>query len=196
MLVNWYKLDGNGEDSCGRGPVTNEGSYSEFNGEVVSNNARRIFFTPMDGDFTITAEIYRRNMVADWCVDMSLSESFSWGTGDGGTGCIWYHPSGRDLIINLGTSQKYIAPIIQQWYTAQISREGDELSCYINGILVHTANYKLPTIRQVHFFNAGSYQTGGGYVKNVKIYNRATIYNYHNLFNNGTAIYGIKKGAE
>ena len=161
MLVNWYKLDGNGEDSCGRGPVTNEGSYSEFNGEVVSNNARRIFFTPMDGDFTITAEIYRRGAVADWCVDMSLLESFGWGTSDGGTGCIWYHPSGGDLIINLGTSQKYIAPIIQQWYTAQISREGDELSCYINGILIHTATYKLPTISQVHFFNAGSYQTGG-----------------------------------
>lgn len=193
MLVNWYKLDGNGEDSCGLGPVSEGGSYATFEDETVSNNARRINLTSMSGDFTITADIYRRNKIADWCVDMSLV-SFGWGTSDGGTGiCIWYHPSSGKLIVKLGTSQKTVPSIIKRWYTIQVSRDGNDLRCYIDGELVHSATYKLAVPTQVHFFNGGSHKTGGGYVKNVMVYDQATIYNYYNLFSNSATAYGIRK---
>ena len=206
-LISHYPLNGTGEDILGNGP-TNSLSFSTFQGEVVGGGAIYLNLPVMTGDYTVSADIYRVGYTADWCVDFS-NGWVSWGTGfnitDGEFVLRYYQNYGQPYMIisskedysDLKTLFDSTKETIGVWYHAEIHRKNKTLQFYFNGKLMFESTHDaIPKMDHVFFFNAGSNQTGGGYVKNVKLYDSSraeSSITYYRMNENDDNIYGILK---
>ena len=162
----------------------------------------------MTGDYTISADIYRVGYTADWCVDFS-NGWVSWGTGfsiTDGEFALRYsqnygHPymiiSSKEDYSDLNTLFDSTKETIGVWYHAEIHRKDRTLQFYFNGKLMFESTHDaIPKMDHVFFFNAGSYQTGGGYVKNVKLYDSSraeSSITYYRMNENNDNAYGVRK---
>ena len=160
----------------------------------------------MTGDYTISADIYRVGYTADWCVDFS-NGWVSWGTGfniTDGEFALRYsqnygHPymiiSSKEDYSDLNTLFDSTKETIGVWYHAEIHRKDRTLQFYFNGKLMFESTHDaIPKMDHVFFFNAGSHQTGGGYVKNVKLYDSSraeSSITYYRMNENNDNAYGI-----
>ena len=208
-LISYYPLSGNGEDVLGNGP-TNSLNFYTFEGEIVGGGGMYLNLLPMTGDYTVSTDIYRIGYTADWCIDFS-SGDVSWGTGGGTpTGTFTYRYSQ-----NYGYPYLYVTTkqdesdkkvlfndtteTIGKWYHAEAHRKGHKLELYFNGELVFEAEHPdyLPVLNHVYFFNAGSHQSGGGYVKNLRLYDSyytESALPMYSLIEKNNDMYGIKAG--
>ena len=86
---------------------------------------------------------------------------------------------------------------IGKWYHAEVHRKNKEIITYINGIeCPHYFVEKVVRFDHIYFFNAGGTFTGGGYFKNIKIYDSyiaESTFQYNKLYKNEDNIYGIAK---
>lgn len=206
-LISHYPLNGTGEDILGNGP-TNSLNFSTFQGEVVGGGAIYLNLSTMTGDYTISADIYRVDYVADWCIDFS-NGWVSWGANyelaDGifllgyslRFGIKFLSISTKENRSNLTTLFESTKETIGVWYHAEIHRKNRTLQFYFNGKLMFESTHDaIPKMDHVFFFNAGSHQTGGGYVKNVKLYDSSraeSSITYYRMNENNDNAYGVRK---
>ena len=175
-LIHYWPFDSNTKDSVGDGSDAG-GSISAIAGSNARGGACIVTFPKLDSDFTISFDIYRVGYTADWCVDFGTNE-VSWGT-----------DYSRQAYM-LGYSQNYGYPYLSMliktefnplfentketigvWYHGEIHRYENTHLCFINGELkLEWEDATLDYPDHCYFFNAGSHQTGGGYVKELKIY--------------------------
>lgn len=162
----------------------------------------------MTGDYTISADIYRAGYTADWCVDFS-NGWVGWGTGygitDGGFvlrysqnyGHPYMYIATKENESNLTVLFDSTKETIGVWYHAEIHRKNRTLQFYFNGKLMFESTHDaIPKMDHVFFFNAGSHQTGGGYVKNVKLYDSSraeSSITYYRMNENNDNAYGVRK---
>lgn len=181
-LIHYWPFDSNTKDSVGDGSDAG-GSISAIAGSNARGGACQVTFPKLDSDFTISFDIYRVGYTADWCTDFGTSNVY-WGTG--------WSQSGYTLIY----SQNYGYPnlcmqspkignkalfedtkeTIGVWYHGEIHRYENTHLCFINGELkLEWEDATLDYPDHCYFSNAGSYQTGGSYVKELKIYPSAFV---------------------
>ena len=202
-LINFYKFDGNGKDYNGVGP-TNSVGYTVFNGETVGYSAAYINLTPMKSDFTLSFDMYRYTLVADWSTDYGIG-NVSWGTGFGaeaGLFCVgyWQGYGYPNLILiknwgeNHGDLKTPRSETINKWLHIEIHRKEKQYDILYDGVtkLIWTDS-QIPTVNHIYFYNAGSNQTGGGYFKNIRIYDNyyeESMECLHKLYNLKDNMYG------
>lgn len=198
-LISYYPLNGNGKDVIGNGPTASI-AYTTFNGETVAVHANDMSITSLKGDFTISYDLYRINYTADWCTDCGF-DSPRWGTGFSNSAFrIGYmqdygYPNLTVFPGNVNLGLPY-SKTIGKWIHVEIHRNKSEIIIFINGIECPHFTYSIFTLNYMYFFNAGDHKTGGGYFKNIRIYDSYTeesITLYYNLYNNDENVYSITK---
>ena len=174
----------------------------------------------MNGDFTISYDLYRTGLLGTWCTDFGFGHTPRWGVYDLDPSYgdyfilvyYYYSAEGQNLgiafsksgapdvpDINLGLKQSETIGI---WLHTEIHRKDKDFT-----VFVFTANGKSSTVNfttdkifpmsKIHFFNAGNYQTGGGYYKNIKLYDSyiaESIIGYNNLYKKDNYVFGYQGG--
>ena len=210
-LISYYPLNGNGKDIVGSG-ATLSCNYNTFNGETVASNLNYFQLSTLNSDFTISYDLYRHTLLGYWCTDFGLGYcNWSVGSCDKSNGDYFiisyfyaygYPNLGILFSKNDGSSKPDInlnieqSKTIKQWIHTEIHRNNKEFTIIIynhNGDRTSVKfTVSLYPISKVHFFNAGGYQTGGGYFKNLKIYNsymEESLNPYHYLYQNNDNVY-------
>lgn len=151
----------------------------------------------LNDDYTVTFDLCRVRGVADWSIDYALLSSTSlngWGTGTSDESGLlshnWPHTQttacirGKETWLDFNYNDN-------KWHHYELHGSGNQVELYIDGKYWWTG-YNGVRPGAIIFGNAGSHQRGGVYVRELKVYDRATIYNYYNLLTNGDNAYGIK----
>jgi hypothetical protein len=181
-LIHYWPFESDTKDAVGNGTDAG-GSIGTALDEKGRAGAFQVNFDRLDSDFTISFDLYRGGYTADWCVDFGTNNPH-WGTGGSGSGyfLLYNQNYGRPYLHNGSTDSKDpnlftdTKETIGVWYHAEIHRHDNTHSIYINGELKDEwEGPNLPYPDHCFFFNAGSYQTGGGYVKELKIYPTAFV---------------------
>lgn len=176
-LIHYWPFDSNTLDSVGDGSDAG-GAISAIAGSNARGGACIVTFPKLDSDFTISFDIYRVGYTADWCIDFGTNDVY-WGTGMSNSGyMVGYSPNYR--LPNMYMSSPKIGTkvlfedtkeTIGVWYHGEIHRYENTHLFFINGELkLEWEDATLDYPDHCYFFNAGSHQTGGGYVKELKIY--------------------------
>ena len=176
-LIHYWPFDSNTKDSVGDGSDAG-GSISAIAGSNARGGACIVTFPKLDSDFTISFDIYRVGYTADWCVDFGTNE-VHWGTGMSNSGYMvgysqnYGYPNMYMSSPKIGTKVLFedTKETIGVWYHGEIHRYENTHLFFINGELkLEWEDATLDYPDHCYFFNAGLYQTGGGYVKELKIY--------------------------
>lgn len=200
-LIHYWPFDSNTKDSVGDGSDAG-GSISAIAGSNARGGACIVTFPKLDSDFTISFDIYRVGYTADWCVDFGTNE-VRWGTGMSNSGyMVGYSPNYR--LPNMYMSSPKIGTkvlfedtkeTIGVWYHGEIHRYENAHLFFINGELkLEWEDATLDYPDHCYFSNAGSNQTGGSYVKELKIYPSAfveSLNDRHMIYNHLRTAYAI-----
>ena len=198
-LIHYWPFESNTRDSVGDGSDAG-GSISMVAGSPARGGACQVNFPKLDSDFTISFDIYRGGYTADWCTDFG-TDTVYWGKGGSDNGYIliydqnYGYPNLCLYIHSYKSLFEDTKETIGVWYHAEIHRHGNTHFCFINGNLKQEwENNTLPYPDHCYFSNAGSHQTGGSSVKELKIYNSAFVESLgdrHSIYNYLESIYAI-----
>ena len=211
MVMEKMLLGGGATLSC---------NYDKFNGETVAVDFGYFSLLTMKGDFTLSYDLYRRGLLGTWCTDFGFGATPRWGVYDLNLpygDCFifvyyYYSAEGQNLGIAFSKSGAPDAPDIDLglkqsetigiWLHYEIHRKGKEFTVFVynsngkNSVVNFTSTEIFP-VSDVHFFNAGNYQTGGGYYKNIKLYDSyvaESIIGYNNLYKKDNHVFGYQGG--
>ena len=199
MLINYWPFEDDTKDHIGNGSDPG-GGISTINGRKCRGDWFGVDFGwRLNNDYTITMELCRVRGVADWSIDYALLSSADqnwWGIGTSDESGLLKHQWDHDTQTNASIKGKETWLNFNyndnKWHHYELHSTGNEVELYIDGKYWWTG-YDGVRPGSIIFGNAGSHERGGVYVRELKVYNRATIYDYHNLLTNNDNAYGIKK---
>ena len=142
---------------------------------------------PVNGDYTIVFYIFRPGYTADWCEDMGTGKNIGWGTrpanSSNGNVRLAYSQNYGYRNLTLYTNNDSITTLfdstartIGRWARYELHRKGKQFIFFLDKELIATVDITSDTLVPLdflYFFNAGSHQTGGGYISDLKIYDTA-----------------------